>query len=262
MEAKFHLLPTFLFLALSGAESPLPSVREIASAGYQLAWGDEFDGDKVDDTKWLYRQDHGWGSAQTPANCVLKDGQLHLLLRKEKSAGKEYTGGGLITKREFAYGYYEARFKCPATAGWHTSFWLSSYDETKPGHVGGLGLHEMDICEQDSWQHDHYTRTLWIRYPKDAAGKRPKIEGWKHVETPDLSKDFHVWGCEFTPEHVRYFFEGKLVQDWDVSGYRTGNVRIWLSCIAANIGHKTGDPVDAELPASAVYDYVRFFGKR
>jgi len=230
-------------------------------AGYQLAWSEEFDGTKLDTNKWFYRLDSNWSSTQQAQNVAVQDGKLRIALKQEAARGKNHTGGGIISKSNFVYGYYEARFKVPATLGWHTSFWMSAYDEQNPSKVGGIGLHEMDVCEHDSWKHDSYTRALWMRKPK-TQGKAPSLPGWKRIPTPDLTKDFHVWGCEFTPTNVIYFFEGKEIQNWDVSAYQTGEQRIWLSSIAANISKKTGDPVDAELPAFAEFDYVRFYEKK
>ena len=237
------------------------AVQAEPPAGYQLAWADEFDGTKLDTNKWFYRLDSNWNSTQQALNVIVHDGKLWIALKHEQARGKNYTGGGIISKRNFGYGYYEARFKVPATLGWHTSFWLSSYDEQNPDKVAGVGLHEMDVCEQDSWKHDSYTRALWMRKPK-IDDEAPHLPGWKRISTPDLTKDFHVWGCEFTPTNVEYFFDGKEIQNWDVSAYQTGEQRIWLSSIAANISKKTGNPVDTELPAYAEFDYVRFYEKK
>lgn len=230
-------------------------------AGYQLVWSDEFNGKSLDRDKWLYRLDSNHNSTQQEKNISLQDGNLRIALKHETARGKNFTGGGVISKKNFVYGYYEARFKVPATLGWHTSFWMSAYDERNPNKVGGIGLHELDVCEHDSWKHDSYTRALWMRKPK-VAGKAPRLDGWKRMPTPDLTKDYHVWGCEFTPTNVIYFFEGKMIQNWDISAYQTGEQRIWLTSIAANIGKKTGDPVPAELPAYAEFDYVRFYEKK
>jgi beta-glucanase (GH16 family) len=246
------LLLAFLFACAVRAEPP---------PGYTLAWSDEFDGTALDTSKWLHRLDSNWSSTQQAQNVSVQDGTMRIALKSESARGKTHTGGGLISKRDFVHGYYEARFKVPATLGWHTSFWMSAYDESNPNKVGGIGLHEMDVCEHDSWKHDSYTRALWMRKPK-VAGQAPALPGWKRIPTPDLTKDFHVWGCEFTPEYVRYFFDGQEIQTWDISAYETGAQRIWLTSIAANLSKKTGDPVDAELPAYAEFDYVRFYERK
>lgn len=227
--------------------------------GYTLVWSDEFDGAMLDTNKWCYRKDSSWNSTQQPQNVSLQNGNLRIALKKEEARGKAYTGGGVISRRDFGFGYYEARLKVPATAGWHTSFWMTGYDENKPDRAGGLGLHELDVCEHDSFKRESYSCNVWMRKPK---GRAPHIAGFKRVPTPDLTQGFHVWGCEFTPTRVRYFFDGQEVRSEDISAYETGAQRIWLTSIAANIGKKTGNPVDGELPACAVYDYVRFYQKK
>ena len=230
-------------------------------AGYRLAWSDEFEGSQLDTNQWVYRVDSVWNSTQQPENVAVREGKLRIALKKEQARGKNYTGGGVISRKRFGYGYYEARFKVPATLGWHTSFWMSEYNEQNPNKAAGIGLHELDVCEHDSWKHDSYTGNLWMRKPK-VQGKAPRLPGWQRIPTSDLTKDFHVWGCEFTPAHVRYFFDGKEVQNWDISAYECGEQRIWLTAIAANISNKTGNPVDAELPACAEYDYVRLYERK
>ncbi len=259
------MLPLLLATAISAAAAEKADAKPYQTTvnleGYRLVWSDEFDGGALNSAEWHYRTDSNWSSTQQAQNVTVQDGKLRIALKQEKARGKNYTGGGVISKRNFVYGYYEARFKVPATLGWHTSFWMSAYDDQNPNKVGGIGLHEMDVCEHDSWKLDSYTRALWMRKPK-VEGKAPRLPGWKRIPTPDLTKDFNVWGCEFTPTNVRYFFNGEEIQNWDISDYQTGEQRIWLTSIAANLGKKTGDPVDHELPAFAEFDYVRFYEKK
>jgi beta-glucanase (GH16 family) len=224
--------------------------------GYRLVWSDEFDGRTLNTTEWHYRTDSKMNSTQLPGNVSVVDGKLRLALKKEKAGDKNYTGGGVISKRHFAYGYYEARIKMPASRGWHTSFWMAGFDDMKPGQGASGGKHELDVCEQDSFEATSYTHNLHMRKPVG------KSLGWTRIRTPNLTTDFHVWGCEFTPEAVRYFFDGQLVGTYDITPYEKGDVQIWLTSIAANLGNKTGDPVDRELPDYAWFDYVRFFARK
>ena len=88
------------------------------------------------------------------------------------------------------------------------------------------------------------------------------------MKTPDLSAGFHVFGCEFTPTTVKYFFDGDLVQTVDVTNVRKkdgtaadfphGDQNIWLTSIASHLGG-TKAVDDDKLPATAEFDYVRFF---
>jgi beta-glucanase (GH16 family) len=241
-----HTLIT-LMLAVAAAQADPP-------AGYHLVWSDEFDGAKLDAAKWDYRTDSKHWSAQKPANVTVSDGVLKLATKKEKAGDKEYTGAGVISKLAFKYGYYEARFKVPPGAGWHTSFWMMKHNG-KGGTDPAATVLELDVCENDSVGLTGYGVNLHLWNPKPH-----KTFGGKHVNTPDLSREFHVWACEFTPETVKYLFDGKVVQTVDATKFPHGEQQIWLTTIASQLG-KTKAVDDSKLPAAAVYDYVRFYGK-
>ena len=221
--------------------------------GYRLAWSDEFTGETLDLTKWDFRTDSKMWSTQLPANVKVANGVLKLELKKEEAKGKQYTGAGVIGKQAFRYGYYEASMKVPPGAGWHTSFWMMKHNAS-----GGTGPSataiELDAIENDSVHPLHYgvNTHQW-------QGKH-KAFGGKGVKTPDLSAAFHTFGCEFTPATVKYFFDGKLVQTVDATQFPHSDVNIWLTSIASALG-KTQAVDDAKLPATAEFEYVRFFEK-
>ena len=96
----------------SSADEPKPASP--VGTGYTLAWHDEFDGDRLDTGKWTYRIDTRFWSMQHAENVSVADGYLRLALKKEKQGEFEYTAGGVISRETFQYGYYEARFRCPA----------------------------------------------------------------------------------------------------------------------------------------------------
>jgi len=261
------LLHAGALLAAGDAVDPasagaVPSVPEIARQGYRLAFSDEFNGTSIDETKWNYRIDSKGHSTQLPANVTVSDGCLHVAVKKESARGKDYTGGGIISKAEFLYGYYEARFKIPAGKGWHTSFYTEHYNGKDTQET--RGREEIDICEQNSssgraWG---YTYTLhdWgskltphgveVPQPKLPAGHaRP------HNQQGDLH-DFHIWGMEFTPTVVNFYFDGELRGSVDATLFKHTPMNIWLTSIAFG-----GPPDDSELPSDAQCDYVRYFTK-
>ncbi|MCX7010552.1 MAG: glycoside hydrolase family 16 protein [Kiritimatiellaeota bacterium] len=197
----------------------------------------------------------GASRSRRTSRFTVADGKLRLNVKKEEAGDKYYTGAGLISKQAFKYGYYEARFKVPPGAGWHTSFWMMRH-AAFAGADGDKPRQELDVCENDSINPLGYgvNTHQWIPKPHKSFGN-------KHVKTPDLAKDFHVWGCEFTPEAVKYFFEGKLVQTVDATQFPHGEQHIWLTTIASPLG-KTKAVDDSKLPATAEYDYVRFYEKK
>jgi beta-glucanase (GH16 family) len=242
---KTTLIIAFALACVAQAEPP---------AGYKLVWSDEFDGAKLDTGKWVYRTDSKHWSTQKPENVVLADGKLRLEVKKEKAGKMEYTGSGVISKQAFKYGYYESKFKTPPGAGWHTSFWMMKHDG-KGGTDPSATVLELDVCENDSVNSHGYGVNTHLWNPKPH-----KTFGGKGVKTPDLSADLHVWGCEFTPEAVKYFFDGKVVQTVDATKFPHGDLHIWLTTIASHLG-KTKAVDETKLPAAAEYDYVRFYQK-
>lgn len=240
-----------LGLAQTSATQPTLKNPSDALPGYGLIWADEFNDGKLDASKWNFRTDSKMWSTQKPENVSVADGKLRLTLKKEKAKGKEYTGAGVISKQEFKYGFYEARMKVPAGAGWHTSFWMMKHD-TSGGTAPKVTCQELDVIENDSVHQQSYGVNVhrW-------KGKHQAFGG-KSVKTPSLSEDFHVFGCEFTPKTVKYFFDGALAQTVDVSKIEHGEQHIWLTSIASSLGG-TKAVDDEKLPGIAEYDYVRFF---
>lgn len=220
--------------------------------GYKLKWADEFEGSKLDRVRWVYRTDSKHWSTQKPENVAIEKGNLVLLLKKEEAGGKQYTGGGVISKPAFRFGYYETRFRILAGKGWHSSFWMMGHDGS-----GGTGptatALELDVIENDSINLNSYgvTTHKW-------QGEHSSY-GHKNVSTPSLS-EFHIFGCEYTPTTVKYFLDGAVVQTVDVSQLPHSDLHIWLTSIASHLG-KTDAVDDSRLPGRVEYDYVRFYEK-
>lgn len=217
-------------------------------ARWKLAFSDEFDGASLDTAKWNYRTGPRMWSEQRPANVSVSNGMLHLVLRREKAGALDYTAGGIISRRPFRYGYYEARIKMPRGRGWHTSFWLM-----QNGPKAGLDdrFQEIDICEQDSIGHGSYSAN-WHNYKPHSSF------GGRRVTGPDLSAGFHVYGAEFGPEKVLFYFDGALVHTLDVAALPHFDQHIWLTSIASPLGH-TSSVDDAVLPEEALFDWVRYY---
>ena len=241
--------------ALSAVAAETNPAVPLPPPGYKLAWADEFNNGALDASKWVYRTGKRYWSAHRPENVAVADGKLRLLGRKEPADGLEYTCGGIISKQTFKYGYYESRFKVPAGAGWHTSFWMMKHNGRSGMSDDGV-VQELDVCENDSVDLHRYGVNVHKHQPKPHLGF-----GHANIPTPDLSVDFHVWGCEFTAETVKYFFDGKLVQTVDAKKFPHAEQSIWLTTIASPLG-KTKAVDDTKLPAVAEFDYVRYYEKK
>ena len=237
--------PTALDLPVSPTPPP----------GYTLAWADEFDGAALNRARWFHRTGERYWSTQQPENVSVHDGFLWLACKKEKTPKSDYTAGGVISKNVFRYGYYEARLKVPPTKGWHTSFWMMHHANADPAaHTGSR--QEIDVVENDSSALTRYGANLHIWHPAHRG------HGHRTIRTPDESADFHVWGCEFTPEKVTYYFDGRIVNTVDAKLVPDhGDMSIWLTVIASPLG-STAAVDESRLPVYAVFDYVRYYAKK
>src|SRR5690349_18003019 len=111
------------FLALSAPLAAQSLIGTHPPSGYSLKWYDSFDGAALDTSKWMYRTDVKADSSQRAENVSVENGSLVIRLKKESDRGKSYTGGGVISRQRFRYGYYEARAKMQSGAGWHQAVW-------------------------------------------------------------------------------------------------------------------------------------------
>lgn len=255
---RFAVLPVaFAVLCFAlrarGGETLRPNLPDSLGAAYTLAWHDEFDGAALNLEEWRIRTGTRYASKNLAANVRVEGGCLKLDVKREAAGDSEYTSGGVISKREFQYGYYEARFRVPKGAGWHTSFWMMKNSSGQAGN-----RQEIDVCEQDSKDLKSYGMNLHTHFP----GHKQRFK--KRVPTPDLAADFHVWGCEFTPTEVRGYFDGKPVGVVPVEGFAHDLMSIWLTVVGwARLPWAPQLKIDdSMLPASADFDYVRFFERK
>jgi acyl-CoA thioesterase-1 len=254
------MIPLFRILCLllipiassQGAADIAPQLPDDVAKGYKLTWHDEFDGEVLNKAEWNIRTGERFASMNMANNVSVGDGRLRIALKKEKAGKADYTSGGVISKREFRYGCYEARFKSPPGEGWHTSFWLMKNSGGQKGN-----RQEIDICEHDSKDMHSYGANLHVHFPKHEgiAGRR--------IATPDLSAEFHTWTSEFTPREVRHYFDGKLVAVKHVESFQHDVMSVWLTTVGwAKLPWSNREKIDdSKLPAFAEFDYVRFFEK-
>jgi beta-glucanase (GH16 family) len=179
---------------------------------------------------------------------TVSGGLLHIGLRKQVVGASQYSAGGLISREQFRYGFYEARIRFPAKRSWHGAFWTMAVDPQNPGVASAaVARQELDVIEHDSGN-NNFTVHIHTHHPADLN------LGLKGITSKDLATGFHVFGCEFTPQEVRCFFDGRLVLTADVSTVEHDDQNIWLTCIRG-----PGAMDDTALPAEMVVDYVRFF---
>ena len=103
---------------------------------FEPMW-DEFDQATLDTNKWTVGM--SWWQGREPAwfnprNVVVRNGQLHLTMRREEVPADmqgrgyhDYTSAALHSKARSSYGYYEVKAR-PMNSGGSSAFWFQQED--------------------------------------------------------------------------------------------------------------------------------------
>ncbi|MBI4943462.1 MAG: glycoside hydrolase family 16 protein [Actinobacteria bacterium] len=185
-----------------------PTGADGTSGGWQLVWGDEFDGPAgagPDRTRWGFDTGAGgWGNGEletytdSTANARLTGtGALEIVARRE---GEGFTSARLSTEKTFTrrYGTYEARLRLPAGKGLWPAFWLNGVCAQ-----GWPDCGEIDVLESV----DPVPRTVRGRVHVPGPHARPGLgRDWPVASA--LDEGFHVYGVVWDPEYVAFTFDG------------------------------------------------------
>ena len=215
------------------AESLLPKGRS-----FKLVWHDEFDGARLDESKWSYRTNF-WGRAahwfaKPEDNSVeVKDGLLKMKLVKrpdgqfvspqlqtgelvwDVSASDDTSTFWPLVKRkpakfEHRYGYYECRCRLQQLPGWWSAFWMQTEMQGTSLDPARSGI-EHDIMESfepgeiipacfhyNGYGDDH----LQFEIPEPVDGVRMNLK---------LDKtQFHVFGLLWDENGYSVYVDGRL----------------------------------------------------
>ncbi len=248
------LLPTLLLGLLAAPAQPAEPDDQLPTApagkSWSLVWHDEFDGDKLDESKWGYRPDGkrkgGWWSRK----AISLDGKGNLVITTFTDGDKPTTG--CVTTQgmfEHAFGYYVARAKLQKEPGHWSAFWITGSGVSKVGDEGRDGT-EIDIMEKP-WLDDRVTHNLhW-----DGYGKHHKHEGAR-VTVPGVMEGWHTFGLLWLPDEYVFYVDGK--ETWRSKAGGVCQVPQYM-LLSDEIGSWAGDITKAKLPDRFMVDYVRVY---
>lgn len=244
----------FATLSLQGAgAAPRPADRMPAppqGKAWKLAWNDEFDGRKLDETKWDVPPDSVRRDGWWMRKAIDLDGRGHLSISTIKE-GDRLIDGCVRTRGKFehAFGYYVARVQMHKEVGHWPAFWLYNACEGNVGN-GGVDGAEIDIFEKP-WLTDHINCAIhW-----DGYGSDHKSEGRK-LEAPGVSKGWHTFGLWWSDDAYIFYVDGREVWRTSAGGVCKEPLYIKLS---DEIGSWAGKIQDAKLPDRFLVDYVRVY---
>lgn len=225
---------------VEGADSTASttSLPSSVASGYKMTWHDEFDGNKLDTTKWGYQygcfdpaQRSQVNYTDSPENVSVQDGYLNLTARysptKTKWDGTQiartckdgstvydapFTSGMITTKTKDGTvlyaapgtGFYaEARIKLPTARSSWSSFWGTG---TKGGWPGNG---EIDVFESKGYDPSFLMSN--IHTPRVGNPKKTQQhQGMMHGDTATSQSEFHTYGVLKTADAIEFYFDGQM----------------------------------------------------
>jgi len=218
---------------------------------FKLVWSDEFEGDRLDASKWSYRTNFwgkraSWFAAPEDNAVVVKDGCAHLKIVQRADGSfcsPQLQTGELVwdnldfrpaqgvswpfpkrrpARFEHKFGYYECRAKLQSRAGWWSAFWMQSPSQgaTIDPHRSGV---EADILESfepgryivHAFHYNGYGAD-YKRFNAQRAPYTPTPEGAFKASYPISLGEFHTFGLLWEPDGYTVYVDGRQ------SGHKVG----------------------------------------
>ena len=185
---------------------------------WKLVFSDEFNDNKVDTTKWTVEKNQ-----KKRVDIMLysddnqveeKDGKVHIYYRKSNLNDTTYMAGRFNSHKKYAptYGFIESRIHLVKPNGYQMAFWMmpegkGMANATTPDGTANDGA-EIDIVEGNKL--NAFSSGLhWDGYAKPAHKANGALN-----KMPDLYEtEYHVFGFEWTPTYLKFYFDGKLVRE-------------------------------------------------
>ena len=292
-----------IFVAVLMAISPslphlldIPAIPKGQELGlderFELVWSDEFDGNKLDMTKWNYnwwetqRKGGYWHEDMVSVvggNLIITTAYMseplpnyyedYFAQRDDYKPYKEGWYTGCITginKVEHLYGYYECRAILPKSTGMWSAFWMMNEGVYKVDGSGKDGT-EVDVFESMYYK-DHWwgndaviSGIVYDGYGDDngnASIGKVFMEGNPYEE-------YHTYGLEWNENEYIFYVDGYETGRLTDGGVSQNPEHLILSCeFAGSDGvqhsdrHGTGEiskTPEENWPAEFIVDYVRCY---
>ena len=218
---------------------------------YKMTFHDEFDGTKLDTTKWGYQYgcfdpaQHSQAQyTDSPDNVSVRDGYLNLTARysptKTKWDGTQiprtckhgsvtydapFTSGMITTKTKDGKvlyaapgtGFYaEARIKLPSARPSWSAFWGTGTKGAYPANG------EIDVFESKGYDPTHLMSN--VHTPRiGEPTKTTQHQGMMKGDTASSQSEFHTYGVRKTADAIEFYFDGTLTHTVKMSDIKGDN---------------------------------------
>lgn len=183
---------------------------------WKLDFSDEFNDNSIDTLKWNIEE-----SVKKRVDITLyanknqleeKNGNIYIYYRKSAVSDTAYNAGRFHSRKKYApvYGFIECKMHVVKPNGHQTAFWMMPEGngmKTKEGvdSTANDGA-EIDIVEGTK-AHAYSLGLHWDGYEKPAHKSNGRI-----IKAPDMhNTEFHIYGFEWTPTYLKFYFDGKVV---------------------------------------------------
>ena len=270
----------------------LPKGKTINLDDFELVWSDEFDGDKLDKSKWTYN----WWEVERKGGywhedmVSVEDGNLviraqyfdeplenyHYDKWKDQIKFKEYKPGwytgsiSTVNLYEQKFGYFEVRCKLPAAYGLWSAFWMMN------GEVENVDGSGQDGTEIDIFESFYYKDHWWgndcvvsgIHYDGYGEGHKGDSIGKTFIEN-DPYTEYNTYGLEWNENEYIFYLNGVETGRLSTGGVSQNPEYLLLTVefsgengVASGDRHGAGKiskTPDKNWPAEFVVDYVRCY---
>tara|TARA_R110002049_G_scaffold4601_5_gene32670 strand:- start:929649 stop:930455 length:807 start_codon:yes stop_codon:yes gene_type:complete len=243
-----------------------------AAPAHKLIWHDDFEGTKLDYSKWEVEVNaFGGGNKELQIytdrteNVRVEHGCLILESRRDNAGvsgtEREYSSGRVRSKHrgDWKYCRVEVRAKLPRGKGLWPAIWMLPTDDK---YGGWAASGEIDIVEMKGEHPNTVLGTLHY------GGHWPdnKYSGEEFtLAKGTFADDFHDFAIEWKEGRIDWFVDGECYQTqtkWDSVGgpYPAPfDQQFHLLFNVAVGGHFVGDPSQTEFPQQMQIDHVRVY---
>lgn len=182
-----------------------------------LVWSDEFDGTKLDPTKWSRVEDnYGGGNNERQfystdeKYCFVKDGRLNVAVHRDartSSDGKTspYTSARIrtLSRGEWRFGRFEVRAKMPSGQGIWPAVWMLP---TESPYGGWAASGEIDIIESRGSKVEETTGAIHF----GGAWPRNRFLAGAHTfPKANAAEAFHTYVLEWNADEITWSVDGE-----------------------------------------------------
>lgn len=237
--------------------------------GRVLTFEDDFDGNALDETKWIYElgdlKKNNELQAYRRQNISVKNSCLVITAKREDFLTQHWTSGSITTESKFTqvYGRWEAKIKFPNISGAFCAFWMKGanqinhYDEYSGRTVEGVEwpmCGEIDITETIPGNATRAQANLW-KYSGGSfgAGRSGNID----------SSQWHLYAVEWTDADIKVFVDGTIYKSWTYASYAASETQAYhlpfFMIVNMAVGASGGTPPSDISEMKMYVDWVRVY---